>query len=153
MNGKTTDKITSASSMSAGYTLLEVLVALSIISIGLTTAASSLATYQRDQKLSRTASSLRYLIERTYSQALATRQEMLVVIEPSMARALAASGKEEEHLVFKAPLAPELRNNQPHEIRLYPSISASPATVMLRLGKSRCAVIVSLRGRVRTQCS
>lgn len=153
MNGDTSDKIIGRYHQVAAFTLLEALVVISIISITLATATNSLVTYQRAQKLSGAASSLRLLMERTYSHALATRQEMRVVIEPTMARALTSADIERERLVFKAPLAPELRNNQPQEIHLYPSLSASPATVTLRLGKSACAVIVSLRGRVRTQCA
>lgn len=153
MNSETSDNIASVSRQIAGFSLLEALVVVSVISISLATATSSLATYQRGQSLSRAASSLRLLMERTYSHALASRQEMLVVIEPTMARALTTSGQEEERLVFKAPLAPELRNYQPQEIQFHPSISASPATVTLRLGKSACSIIVSLRGRVRTQCA
>ena len=148
-----TENITSRYRQIAAFTLLEALVVISIISITLATATNSLATYQRAQKLSGAASSLRLLIERSYSHALATRQEMRVVIEPTMARALTSADIERERLVFKAPLAPELRNNQTQEIHLYPSLSASPATATLRLGKSTCAVIVSLRGRVRTQCA
>jgi hypothetical protein len=92
-------------------------------------------------------------VERAYSHALATRQEMIVSVEPTLARAQTAGGLERELLPFKAPIAPELRNNQPQTIHLYPSISASPATISLRSGKSICEVIVSLRGRVRTQCA
>jgi prepilin-type N-terminal cleavage/methylation domain-containing protein len=137
----------------AGFTLLESLVAISIITLGLATAAHSFTAYKRDAKLSRTASSLKLLVERAYSHALATRREMIVLIEPTEAKVQNANGTERERLTFKAPIAPELRNNQPQEIRLYPSISASPATITLRLGKSTCEVIVSLRGRVRTQCA
>ena len=139
--------------LTAGFTLVEALIVMSILTIGLSTAVNHLATYQRDAKLFRVASSVKLLVERTYSHALATRQEMVVTVEPTLARARTASGMERERLAFKAPIAPELRNNQPQEIRLYPSISASPATITLRSGKRACEVIVSLRGRVRTQCA
>lgn len=137
----------------AGFTLLESLVAISIITVGLAATAHSFTAYRRDAKLSRTVSSLKLLVERAYSHALATRREIVVVIEPTNAKAQNTDGTEHERLAFKAPIAPELRNNQPQEIRLYPSISASPATITLRSGKSTCEVIVSLRGRVRTQCA
>jgi prepilin-type N-terminal cleavage/methylation domain-containing protein len=153
MNNSKLENTSSASRQIAGFTLLELLAATSIIAITLATATNSIATYHRGQKLFSAASSLRLLVERTYCHALATRQEMLVVIEPTMARALNNADKEKERLLFKAPLAPELRGNQPQEIRLYSSLSASPTTVTLRLGKNTCAVIVSLRGRVRTQCA
>jgi prepilin-type N-terminal cleavage/methylation domain-containing protein len=138
--------------LSAGFTLLEMLVAISILAIGVTTATSSLAVYQRDGKLSRAASSLKLLLERAYCHALATRQELIVTVEPAMVITRTADGSERERLRFKPPIAPELRNNEPQEIHLYPSISASPTTITLRLGKSMCEVIGSLRGRVRTQC-
>jgi hypothetical protein len=34
----------------------------------------------------------------------------------------------------------------------YPTISASPATLVLTNNFRRCSVIISLRGRVRTAC-
>jgi len=136
----------------AGFTLLEVLAALSIVSISLVTAASSLATYQRKSKLSRTASSLRLLVERTYSHALATRQEITLVVKPTAAVSLTRAGDTLERLPIRAPIEPLLKDTAAQELNFYPSISASPATITLRSGAHVCQVVVSLRGRTRTVC-
>lgn len=136
----------------AGFTLLEVLGALSIISISLTTAASSLASYHREATLSRAASSLRLLVERAYSDALATREEITLIVNPTGAFSYTSAGTELERLPFRAPIEPLLKDDKIQELHLYPSISASPATITLRSGACVCRVIISLRGRTRIVC-
>lgn len=136
----------------AGFTLLEMLTALSIISIGLATAAISLATYQRKTKLSRAASSLRLLVDRTYSRALAAHEEITLLVKPTEAVSLTRAGDALERLPIRAPIEPLLKDTTAQELQFYPSISASPATITLRSGAHVCQVVVSLRGRTRIVC-
>lgn len=137
---------------SRAFTLLEVLVTLSITGVVLAGATISLARYRRHSGLSRAVLSLKLLVERAYSRALATHQELVMSIEQTAATIQERDGENLERLPFIAPVTPVLKENKPQELRFYPSISSSPATITLRSGTQECSVIISLRGRVRTQC-
>ena len=135
-----------------GFTLVESLVVMTITGIVIGGAVMSLASYRRGSDASHAASSLMLFVERAYARALSTQRELTVVIEPTVATILDEFGAPKERLGFKAPVAPVLKDKTSQEVHLYPSISASPATITLHAGGHACDVIISLRGRVRTQC-
>lgn len=140
-----------------GFSLLEALVTISIISVLATIAVPQVSAQSKRLALRSEASSLRLFLERCSAYALTVRSPVEVVLSP---RNLSPSTLSAQHQ--NGPLLGNytLQNGVTLEplaggatsLLFYPSISASPATLVLNKGGISCSVVISLRGRIRFVC-
>jgi prepilin-type N-terminal cleavage/methylation domain-containing protein len=136
----------------SGFSLVEALVTISIISILATIAVPQVSAQVKRLTVRSEASSLRLFLERCSAYALTVRSPVEVALSPSTLSAQHQNGPligvhTLQNGVILEPLA-----GGAHTLLFYPSISASPATLVLNKGSTSCSVIVSLRGRIRFVC-
>lgn len=135
-----------------GFSLLEALGTISIISTLATIAVPQINAQVKRLALRSEASSLRLFLERCSAYALTVRSPVEVALSPSTLSAQRQDGSllgtcTLQNGVTLAPLAGGATS-----LLFYPSISASPGTLVLNKGEISCSVIVSLRGRIRFVC-
>lgn len=135
-----------------GFTLIEFLVASSIISIIATSACISLQAYTEKLYLKREAVKLQLFLERFYATALTFRQRITVMVSEQNVTARDSTTKKLGESTFLKNTTCELPDANPLLLFLHPTITTSPKTITLKRGSSVCRVIVSLRGRIRVAC-
>ena len=135
-----------------GFTLIEFLVACSIISIIATSACISLHAYTEKLYLKREALKLQLFLERFYATALTFRQRITIMLSEQNVIALGPTAQKLGESTFSRNTTCDLPDSNPLLLYFHPTISTSPKTILLKRGASACRVIVSLRGRIRVAC-
>lgn len=135
-----------------GFSLVEVLVTLGLISILASLAAPHLSAHAHRLVLRSEASAMRLFLERCAAYALSAQAPVEVALAKDSLTArhpggAALGGHTLQHGATLEPLS-----QGESSLLFYPSISASPATMVLTRGGISCSIILSLRGRVRFVC-
>lgn len=135
-----------------GFTIIEFIVACSLISIVAIAACISIRAYTDKLYLKREAIKLRLFLERFYATALIFRQRITVQVSEKSIAAESATNEELQAYTFLNNTTCLLPGARPLVLFLHPTIATSPKTITLKRGASFCKVIVSLRGRIRVAC-
>ncbi|MFN4896360.1 MAG: Tfp pilus assembly protein FimT/FimU [Pseudomonadota bacterium] len=141
-----------AAAFASGFSLLETLIALSIVAVLTAVAAPHFANRTSALALQSESHRLLLFLERCSSYALTSRSTVEVAISSSTLSALQESKTViAQHTIRHAAHLEPLPGGA-SSLFFYPSISASPATLNIIKGKLSCAVVISLRGRIRSTC-
>lgn len=132
-----------------GYTLLEMILTLAVLTTIMVALAMRLSIVSERLAVRQEASAGRLFLERCYGYAIASQQTIRVKINPSSMISYLVDGTQLAlHPVRQGVmLAPASTHRS--ELALYPSLSASPASLSFSKGGASCSLIVSLRGRFR----
>ena len=135
-----------------GFSLPELIICMAITSISVGIAVPRTLSFLNQVYLKGEATSVRLFIESAYAHALSSQQRITVSLTPYMLEGRRESGEllgrySTRHRVL---IDPDSVNGR--TLAFYPTIAASPATIQLSRSGRSCAVIISLRGRVRVSC-
>jgi prepilin-type N-terminal cleavage/methylation domain-containing protein len=138
--------------MCRGFSLIETLVTVSFISALVGIALPSMATWASHRTVFLESKRLQGALERCYSIAMLRERPITVTLQNS--RMLASTS--DNHLLFSysGHHAVELRfkSTEQNKLVFYPSHTVTPATIIVRGESSECSVVISLRGRIRSEC-
>lgn len=137
-----------------GFSLLEILITLSLVGLAVTLAVPQFTSASNRLALRSEANSLRLFIERFGAYSLASKLQVNLKISSDSLSATIKDGQIiGTHSIKRgAQITLPMTNGASSSITLYPSISASPTTLVLSRRGSSCSIIISLRARVRTVC-
>jgi prepilin-type N-terminal cleavage/methylation domain-containing protein len=141
----------------SGFSLLEVLVTISIVATTCAIAIPQLASRSARLSLINEATSIRLFLERCQTLALSSRQAVEVIISQNKLLAIyqnpAAFSLNPLH-TYTLKAGSNIENNKgpSRSIVFYPSISASPDSFTITRSTHSCSIIISLRGRIRHVC-
>jgi type II secretory pathway pseudopilin PulG len=134
---------------SLGFSLTETLFVVAITGMLIAASVPKISDIANRLVLRSEASSIRLFLERTFNFSLASRETIKVALNSGE---LIAAMRDNTPLfsyrlkggISLAPVSSPLI--------FYPTIAASPQTLLLKKGQSSCSVIISLRGRIRFSC-
>jgi len=135
-----------------GFSLLDATLTMGILGIMILAAVNSFSSDARLNHLSTEAHSLRLLMERAYTHALAYQERITIRLNQSNAAVHSSNGKTLERYTYRHGVRLDLKDRTEITVLCNPTISMSPATLRLEKGSSTCSVIISLRGRIRATC-
>lgn len=148
--------LVSRAALQTGFTLIETLAALSIVGIVITVAIPQFNSHTTGLALRHEASALQTFLELSAAYALTARTTVEIrANSEGLGKSITATQSDgtliSTHRVQHGASL-DLATSSTFPLSLYPSISASPATLILNKNSRSCSVIISLRGRVRTTC-
>jgi prepilin-type N-terminal cleavage/methylation domain-containing protein len=138
--------------MERGLSLIETLLALSIISSLAALALPSLAGWIPQHSVRREARAVQLLMERAYALALTRAAPVAVSISPGMIAATVGPSPPVFTYHLRSPVTARFKGNEKGPLVFYPSHTASPATILIEGPTYLCSVVLSLRGRTRREC-
>jgi Tfp pilus assembly protein FimT len=135
-----------------GFSVVEAVVTLSILSLLAAVAVPQFSAYTKKLTLRSEASRLRLFLERCSAHALTSRETIEVAVSRNTFTASRQGGgvTSSHTLLHNTYIKPD--NNDEITLLFHPTISASPATLILTNGTLTCSVIISLRTRIRFVC-
>ena len=138
--------------MCRGFSLIETLVTVSFISALVGIALPSMATWASRRTVFLESKRLQGALERCYSIAMLRERPITVTFQNS--RMLASTSDNQLLFSYSGHHAVELRFKSTEQDKLvfYPSHTVTPATIIVRGESSECSVVISLRGRTRSEC-
>ena len=139
--------------MDRGFSLIETLLALSIIGSLAAIAIPSLAAWIPQHAVRREARAVQLVIERAYTLALIRAVPVSVDISPTQITATAREGAPLFIHKLRAPVTARFKGNEKAPLTFYPSHTTSPATLLIESPAYLCSIVLSLRGRTRRECS
>ena len=147
------------SSAQAGFTIIEILITLSVMLVLFGIAVASSAYAFRRPGILRESTALKTTIERAYLHAVQFGVTTKVILKRDgySIHYVIPPGKKRPgraHDVATA-LPPTLRldlRSPPETIVFYPSGVVSPRTITIAAPKNSCALTLSLRGRITRKC-
>ena len=139
--------------MERGFSLIEILLALSIFGSLAAIAVPSLADWIPQHAVRREARGVQLLLERAYALALTRSIPVSVAITPR--RISATVGESTDAFIhnLSAPITARFKGNEKGPLTFYPSHTASPATIVIESPAHLCSIVLSLRGRTRRECA
>lgn len=135
-----------------GFSVIEALVTMSILGILTALAAPQFSSYATKLTLRSEASRVRLFLERSAAYAITSRETVEIEVSRTMLAALRPGGAQRDLHTLRHNTQLKLPSGETTTVLLYPTITASPATLVLTKGGLSCSVIVSLRTRVRIVC-
>jgi type II secretory pathway pseudopilin PulG len=135
-----------------GFSLLETLLVVSFIGIVTTLAIPQFRSHTIGLALLSEATALQSFIELGAAYALTSRSVVSITAANEVLIASSSEGVALASHRISHGVSLDLPNSSALPLYLYPSISASPATLVVTKSNRKCSVIISLRGRVRTAC-
>lgn len=135
-----------------GFSLLETLAAVSIFGVIITLAIPQFRAHTSGLALRHEAATLQTFLELGAAYALTAR----TTIEVTAARESISVAHPDGTIIathrVRHNASLDFLKSSSLPLYFYPAISASPATLVLTKNGYVCSVIISLRGRVRTEC-
>ncbi len=139
-------------STNRGFSLAELVVCMALSGLILSAALATLPAVLRQDRACGEAKRLQLLIERARTASLASSLPVTVELRPGEALLRTPGGDEVERLLLRKGLALTTTGNVEGSLTLFPSHTATPATITLQLNGASATVVVSLRGRTRVAC-
>jgi Tfp pilus assembly protein FimT len=138
--------------MERGWSLLELLLCVSLLGMSCALATPGISTWLDNRKLYECTEDLRLALERSYVAAISFREPIVVTFTRD-GNVIGARGAT---TIFNLPPKPgvsrTLKEVGKTNVVFYPSGSATPATVLVTSKSRACSLILSLRGRIRRAC-
>ena len=141
--------------MNSGISLIDTLVALTLLGSLALVSAPTLSDLQRSRTLRSETEELRLFLEQLALNALQREERYSLDFTSTSIAVNIASGPHAGTVPSKRPLKSPITVVSPlglNQLAFHSSGAASPATISLTDGKQYCSLYVSLRGRVRSQC-
>jgi prepilin-type N-terminal cleavage/methylation domain-containing protein len=136
----------------AGLSLLECMIVLAVFGIALASAAVDLPVIRERRLIRAEAESIRLTLEQAAILSVASLQGVDVEVKSSSISVRYLGGRE----LIARQLAPSLslasQGRSREVLTFYPTISATPATLILKSRTLSCSIVVSLRTRVTATC-
>ncbi len=138
--------------MEHGSSLLEAMVCVALLALHIAIATPGLLRWSESRKLFRVTEELRLALERSYITANRFQERVDVWFE----RDGSVLGLRGSNQVFALPpaagISRAIKEAGQTSVSFYSSRSATPATILVSSKTRSCALILSLRGRVRRAC-
>jgi prepilin-type N-terminal cleavage/methylation domain-containing protein len=132
-----------------GYTLLEMILTLAVLTTIIMALAMRLSIISERLAVRTEAAAARLFLESSYGYALASQQTIRVQINPNSMISYLVDGTQLALHPVRQGVALAPASNHRTELALYPTLSASPASLSFSKGGASCSLVVSLRGRFR----
>ena len=139
--------------MQRGFSLIETLLVISCIASLGAIAAPSLARWIPQHAVRREARGVQLMLERAYSLAITRAIPIRIEIAIDHVTASTSAGDEVFSRILRAPITARLKGKDQGPLLFYPTHTASPTTILIEGPSHLCSIVVSLRGRTRTECS
>lgn len=137
---------------SRGFSLLELTVSLALSSILIASAFATIPALLRKQRLCHETQRVQLLIDRARARAVILGLSHSVILDGSHITLYDSFKNFIEMLSLRHGIQLSYSTNISQELFLYPTLSATPATLTLTLGVLSSQVVISLRGRTRIVC-
>jgi prepilin-type N-terminal cleavage/methylation domain-containing protein len=139
--------------MSRGYSLIEIVLTMAIVSATAAVAIPSVSSWQGRHVTLREAKRVQRALERAYVMAL-LRETPVIVTLNSGGMFATTPDKVPLFSVTPAPgVSIQLKSKEQQALAFYPSHTATPTTILIVRSEFQCSVVLSLRGRARRECS
>lgn len=139
--------------MQRGFSLIETLLVVSLVASLGAIAAPSLAGWLPKHAVRVEARSVQLILDRAYGLAVTRGIPITVEIVPDRVRASTGAGEPILSRSLRPPITARFRGNEKSPLIFYPSHTASPATIVIEASSYMCSIVLSLRGRTRTECA
>lgn len=137
---------------SRGFSLLELTISLSLSCVLLASAFVTIPALLRKQRLCHETQRVQLLIDRARTRGLIAGLSHSVLLKDSQIILYDSFSNFIEMLSLRHGIQLSPSTNITQELFLYPNLSATPATLTLKLGTLSSQVVLSLRGRTRIVC-
>jgi prepilin-type N-terminal cleavage/methylation domain-containing protein len=138
--------------MCRGFSLIETLVTASLISALVGIALPSLASWTERRTVSLEARRLQGVLERCYAIALLRQRAVTVTCKNSRLHAALGDGHPLISHSSHHAITFQFKSAEQNKLVFYPSHTVTPATILVRGKSAQCSVVLSLRGRARSEC-
>jgi len=138
--------------MCRGFSLIEMLVTVSLVSALVGIALPSMGSWIGHRTVWLEAKRLQGALERCYSAAVLREQPVTVTFQRSRMTALITNSQPFFSYVPHHAIELTFKSSEQNKLVFYPSHTVTPATILVRSASAECSVIVSLRGRIRSEC-
>jgi prepilin-type N-terminal cleavage/methylation domain-containing protein len=139
--------------MQRGFSLIELLLVTSLVTSLGAMAVPSLARWMPRHAVRLEARSVQLMLEQAYVLAVTRGVPITVAIATDQLIASTSEGIPIVSRHLRKPITVRFKGNERGPLLLYPSHTASPATILIEGHSYLCSVVISLRGRTRTECA
>ena len=139
--------------MNRGFSLIELIVVLAIISAITVVAVPSFSSWRERQVIVREAQRVQRALERAYIISLLRETPIVISLTPETMAASTQTALPIFSLSRHPAVSVQLKSKEQQSITFYPSHTVTPTTILVSNNSAQCSVILSLRGRTRRECS
>jgi hypothetical protein len=139
--------------MERAFSLIETLLVISLVASLGAIAVPSLAGWLPKHAVRLETRGVQLILERAYGLSVTRGVPVTVDLAVDRVSASTDSGAPIVSRHLKAPITTRLKGNVKGPLVLYPSHTASPATILVEGPSYVCSIVLSLRGRTRTECA
>lgn len=139
--------------MQRGFSLIETLLVLSLVASLGAIAVPSLAGWIPKHAVRLEARGVQLMLERAYGLALTRGTPITVEIAADHVVGSTTAGGIIFSRKLRSPITTRFKGNEKGPLLFYPSHTASPATIVVESPSYLCSIVLSLRGRTRTECA
>jgi prepilin-type N-terminal cleavage/methylation domain-containing protein len=138
--------------MKAGFSLIELLIVLALISALSATTFPAVAAWHSRHLLMLESEKLRLFLERARLMALTHDTAVAVRFKPP--QLFASTGASTPNFSYTPRQGVSVKNKSEDlkPVIFYSTMTTTPTTLVVAAGAAECSVIVSLRGRIRNGC-
>jgi len=139
--------------MQRGISLIETLLVISLIASLGAIAVPSLAEWIPKHAVRLEAKTVQLMFERAYGMALTRAAPITVDIAADHVTVFTSAGGPIVSRYLRPPITARFKGNEKGPLIFYPSHTATPSTIVVESPSYLCSIVVSLRGRTRTECA
>jgi prepilin-type N-terminal cleavage/methylation domain-containing protein len=138
--------------MKAGFSLIELLIVLSVISALGATMIPAVGSWHKRHALMLEGEKLRLFLERARLVALTHDSTIAVRFKPPQLIATTTTTTPLFSYTPRSGISIKNRGEELKPVIFYATMTSTPTTLILSTRNAECAVVVSLRGRIRNGC-
>lgn len=138
--------------MCRGFSLIETLVTASFISALVGIALPSMTAWVGRRAVLIEAKRLQGALERCYATALLRARPVTVTFQDSRLVASTSDNRPLFSYSGHQTVKLQFKSREQNKLVFYPSHTVTPGTIIVRGESAECSVVISLRGRIRSEC-